>query len=145
MKNLLIYSSIVLMMFAFMSCAKSDRVLVKETGEKFVEALLTGDLVTAKSLVTSATSDKWGETARFLDDMLTPEWKATLKTAQSKVSDVKVTGDEAQATIAIGIPALVGEVTVLHFKKVEGKWLINEPGILVREVIMEETQIIDAI
>lgn len=136
---------IVVAVFAFASCAKSDRAMVKETGEKFIEAILSGDLATAKSLVTPATSEKWGNTAKFLEDILTPEWKASLKAAQTRISDVKVTGNDAEATVAIAIPALVGEVTVLHFKKVDGKWLINEPGILVREVIKEETQVIDSI
>ncbi len=145
MKNVLLYPIIIVMIFILGSCAKSDKTLVKETGEKFMIALLAGDLATANTLVTPATSEKWGATARFLDDVLTPEWKAELEKAQSKVSDVEVSGDEAYATVAVAIPALVGEVTVLHFKKVNGKWLIDEPGILVREVVKEETQIIDSI
>ncbi len=145
MKKFLSYTIVVLFAFMLTSCAKSDKVMVKETGEKFITALLSEDLATARSLVTPVTSEKWGNTVDFFDDILTPEWKATLETAQSKVGDVKVTGDEAQATVAVAIPALVGEVTVLHFKKINGKWLVNEPGILVREVIEEETQIIDSI
>ncbi len=145
MKKVLLYSAVAIIVVSIFSCAKSDHALVKKTGEQFIEALLTDDLTTARSLVTTATSEKWGSTANFLSDVLTPEWKTTLRTAQSRISDVKVNGDEAQATVAIAIPSLVGEVTVLHFKKVDGKWLINEPGILVREVFKEETQIINTI
>ncbi len=143
MKKILL-NLIVFMAFLLVSCGKSDKALVKETGEKFITSLLAGDLTTAKTLVTPATSEKWGGTAEFLDEVLTPEIKTALQSAQSRVSDVKVKGDEAEAVLTVAIPALVGEVTVLHFKRIDGKWLINEPGLLVREVILEETQVIDS-
>ncbi len=134
---------ITMTLFMLSSCGKSDSDLVKETGENFLSALVDGDLTTAKQYVTEATSEKWGDTAEVLSDVLTPEEKATIQTLTVDVSSIKVNGDEAEAICTVAIPFFRQDITVLHFKKVNGKWLVNEPGVIVKEVLTEDTVVLD--
>ncbi len=126
------------------SCVKNDAALVKETAEKFLTAIVAGDLTTAKTLVTPATSEKWGETAEFLEMVMLPEIKAAIQSAATKVTDVKVEGETAQATVAVAIPSVVGEISILHFLKQGDQWLVNEPGVLVVNVIERNVVVMDA-
>ncbi len=145
MKKIILYPILTFMAIFFSSCGNSDKIAVKETGEKFIEAILANDMATARSLVTPETYAKWGNTANFFETMLTPELRANLQAVKSRVSDVVVDGDEAQATLVVGIPSepIGTEITDLHFIKRGKVWLINEPGILVKEVIHEDVIILD--
>ncbi len=140
MKKVLFYAVFACSIMFVISCSKSDKELVKKTGEKFMTALISRDSVTVNSLVTPETAQKWKGS---FDLVLSPELLTRLSSVQTQVSDVVVNGEEAQAIIAVAIPSEIGEVTTLNFKKVNGKWLVNQPGILVKEVVEEETVIID--
>lgn len=129
----------------FTSCGKSDEVLVREAGENFLSALIDGDLESAKQYVTPATSEKWGGASQMLSDILTPESKASMQSVAVKIGEVKVTGDTAEAVCAVTIPFFMEDISVLHFKKTDGKWLVNEPGIIVKEVIRESTVAIEPV
>ncbi len=142
MKKVFFYSIIVASTMFFSSCG-SDTSLVRETGEKFMKAIVAGDLTTVKTMVTPETLEKWGNSATILDEALAPEIKGKLQSVKIKASDVVVNGDKAQATLSVGIPAEGGEITVLHFRKDGKLWLVHEPGILVKKVLKEETVITD--
>ncbi len=146
MKKIFLYSALVIISLFLASCGGNDKLLVKETCERFIEVILKGDLETAKTMVTPETLKKWGSAANYFDEILTPEIRADLGSAKSKVSNVVIEGDNARATLTVGIPAeMVGEVTILHLKKHGNVWFINEPGILVKQVLEEETVIVDPI
>ncbi len=135
---------LVFVLAVFSSCGKSNSEQVKETGEKFLSALTSGDLATARQLVTPATFEKWGDATQVIDDILTPEQKVAAQSLGIQVESIKVNGDEAEALTTITIPYFRKDITVLHFKKIDGKWLVNEPGIIVKEVIRENLEIINA-
>ncbi len=143
MKKGILYFVFIWGIMFFTSCS-GDELLVKDTGERFIDAILKNDLTTAKTLVTPETSKKWGDATIFIEEILTPELKENLQKLESRVSDVKVNGKEAEAKLVVGIPAeLVGEVTILHFQKRGEIWLIHEPGILVKDVLRDEKVILE--
>ncbi len=141
MKRIIFYPAIAFIAFFFASCGDSDKVAVQDTCETFIEAILKGDVTKARTMVTPETQEKWGNSAEFIDEVMKERWKS----AKTKVSNVEINGDHAQATLAIAIPSeLEGEITTLHLQKHGKVWLIHEPGILVKEEIRTETVIMDA-
>lgn len=141
MKRIIFYPAFAFIVFSFASCADNDKVAVKETCEVFIEAIMKGDLTKARTMVTPETQEKWGNSAEFIDEVVRDRWES----AKTKVSHVEVNGDQAQATLAIGIPSeLAGEITILHLQKHGKVWFIHEPGFIIKEKIHPETVIMDA-
>ncbi len=134
-RKIFFYPVLFIAMTFFTACKDSDEILVQETGDTFIAAIIADDFTQFRALVTPETFEKWGTVNYHHYAVLSPEIKAKLL---PKVSDVKINGKEAQAKLSTGIPAENGEITVLHFTKIGRVWFINEPGLLVPEDINPE-------
>lgn len=113
------------------ACYDSDEKLVQERGEDFIAALMADNFPEYRTMVTPETFDKWATTAYPQTLELPAEEKAKLQANPPEVSDVKVNGRKAQATLSTGLPSEQGEITILHFRKIGRVWFVDEPGIRV--------------
>ncbi len=142
MKKIVSLSSFVLFAMIFLASCNSDKKAVKDTAETFLKAIIAGDFAKSQSLVTPETHEKWGDFLQIVADNLDQETKELIKTSQIKVSDIVVTGNDAEVICTEKIPYFAQESTVLHLKKVDGKWLINEPNAIVLDRVKLDEDLI---
>ncbi len=130
MKKVIVQAAFVLLAVVLVSC-NSDKGAVKKTSEEFLSALVAGDFAKSQALTTPETQAKWGDFLQQISDNMDQSAKDVISSSVITVSDVTIEGDKAEAVCSTAIPYFVQQTTVLHLSKVDGKWLINEPGAVV--------------
>lgn len=140
MKRLVIYLPVLMILLS--SCG-SNEMLIEQTGDSFIEAVLNDNMEKVRQLVTPETAAKWGVEGEFLDLTLSPEAREQMMAAKHKVTNIVINGNEAKATLVIAIPSIVGDITTLHFRKEGKRWLVNEPGVFLNEVRLDEPVMIE--
>lgn len=148
MKNYLLLTGFILFAgLTITSCKESDEQQVKKNSEQFLSAIISGNFEKAKELTTVETQNKWGDFVKFVSENMTQEKKNLIAKSKIDVSEVKVQGETAEALCSATIPYFALETTILHLKKVDGKWLIDEPGAIVTDVIKlkieEDVRVLD--
>lgn len=129
--------TLIVAIIVMVSCSESEEKKVKTTAEDFLTALLNGDLDKAGTLTTTETHQKWGDFAKVVQ-----EFGPGAIPAKINVSDVKVNGEDAEVLCSATIPYFAKETTILHLKKENGVWLVNEPNAIVTDIVKVEETVI---
>ncbi len=129
---------IIIAWMIFTSCGNDEKILVKEAGDHFFSAIVSEDLATAKRYVTQSTSEKWEDASDIFENSLDSKTKDALQSTASPIDKIEVDGKNATITITVPLPSTTGKISRLHFSKENGKWLINEPGLFLKEAIEQK-------
>jgi len=147
MKKILKLAAIACAAVMFVSCgAKDDKSLVKETLEKYKEAMFSFDYSSLKSLVTEAnlpSLEYYKQQADVINALPAEAKKAAVEAAKTTLGfefdaeSITVNENDATATATF-----MGQSLPIALKKVDGKWLIdgigNTNNTVIDEVEVEE-------
>lgn len=136
--RIILTSTILVILFA---CGGDrDSRMVKEVADDFLYALVSGDLSTAKNLSTAQTVERWSDSAVLDMSAVTEDICSAITNEKFFIADsIKVVENTAELTSSRALPCLVGSITILHFVRENGRWLVNEPLVLLKEVILSES------